>query len=172
MPRAAVRPARLAGTVATVLTFAALPSASSAQGVRGPDIPVRPPGQPSVTTGWKDEHRARVLGTLVPGLGHVYAEEYSNGRDLFTVSVVGIGVGGVLLLIAPESDNQTSTLAIGGALAALGVGAWVWSAIDAPRAARRTNAKRILHRSAGLTPYVGSAPGGALVLGVSHRLSR
>ena len=172
MLRAAVPRARVVGTIATMLAVAALPSASPAQGVRGPDLPSTPPGRPSVTTGWKDEHRARVLGTLVPGLGHVYAEEYSNGRDLFGVAVAGIGVGGVLLLIAPESDDRAKTYAIGGALGLLGVGAWVWSAIDAPRAARRTNAKRILHRSAGLSPYVGSAPSGALVLGLSYPLSR
>ena len=168
MSRAAtLRPVRLAGTIAAALTFAALPSGARGQGVRGPDVPQRPPGQPSMTTGWKDEHRARVLGTLVPGLGHVYAEEYSNGRDLFAVSVTGIAVGGVLMLIAPDADNRASTYAIGGGLAILGVGAWVWSAIDAPHAARRTNAKRILHRGSALAPFMRSAPGGATKVGVS-----
>src|SRR3954470_3676783 len=153
--------------LALVTTIAAPLRPASAQVVRGPDVPVARPGQPSVMTGWKDEHRARVLGTLVPGLGHAYAEEFNNGRDVFVVSMSGLLGATVAALLAPEAQNKASNAAFGIGFAALGIGGWVWSAYDAPRAARRTNAKRILHRSVGVAPWVGAAPSGALVLGVS-----
>jgi hypothetical protein len=156
--------------LALVTTTAAPLRPATAQVLRGPDVPVARPGQPSVMTGWKDEHRARVLGTLVPGLGHVYAEEFSHGRDVFALSVTGLLGATLAALLAPEAENKASNTAFGVGFAAIGIGAWVWSAVDAPRAARRTNAKRILHRGVGVSPWVGTAPGGALVLGVSRSL--
>jgi hypothetical protein len=152
------------------LAFLLGPRAMRAQVVRRPDIPTTPPGQPSVERDWKDEHRARVLGTVLPGLGHVYAEEYSYGYSLFGLSVTGLFGGALVALVAPESENPSSAYAVSAGLGALGVGAWVWSAIDAPRAARRTNAKRITHRGTAFTPLIESAPGGGTRVGVSVTL--
>lgn len=157
------RPTRLAAALALAL----LPATIGAQGVRGPDVPVRPPGQPSITTGWKDEHRARVLGTLVPGLGHVYAEEFTYGRDLFTLSTIGLAGAAIAMIIAPESANRSSTYAIAAGCGALGVGAWAWSAYDAPRAARRTNARRILRHDASFAPFLQRSPAGPVLAGLS-----
>ena len=165
MPR--FRSIRVVFTTAALALAAAGPASAGAQGVRGPDYPVRRPGQPSITTGWKDEHRARVLGTIVPGLGHVYAEEFAYGRGIFTLATIGIVGGTVGVLIAPQAQNRASTYTIAAGFGALGIGAWVWSAIDAPRAARRTNARRILHRGSSLAPVIGPAPGGSLVTGLS-----
>ena len=57
----------------------------------------------------------------------------------------------------------------GVAVAAVGVTNWVRGALDAPRAARRTNRRRGLSLAPGLRPdvYVAARPGGAAQVGVA-----
>ena len=110
----------------------------------------------TTTSQLKGSHRnprvAGVLGTLVPGAGHIYAGEYLNGFMNYELTVMSIG-GGVLVFMVgectfsflsaskcdpgPEWPRQIAGLAL------VGVGVWRWiaSAQDAPRAAERANAR-------------------------------
>src|SRR5215208_6860703 len=45
---------------------------------------------------YRDPHRARVLGTLLPGAGHFYAGEYLRGYGTWVYTVVGITAGPVI----------------------------------------------------------------------------
>jgi hypothetical protein len=107
---------------------------------------------------------AAVLGALIPGLGHVYSTEYLRGVGIYLGTSSLIGVGTMVYVIdrctfaflnpdpcdpGPQWPHRT----LGTLMVAGGVAAWVASAIDAPRAARRANR---LHgfRSAQWAPLV------------------
>lgn len=93
---------------------------------------------------YRSPSTAGVLGALLPGAGHVYAGEYANGVRYYYASVCGIG-GGALAIVTSEisrSNNSAWVLQAGGVLLiGVGVGVWVKSALDAPRAASRANVK-------------------------------
>lgn len=101
---------------------------------------------------WRNPGAAAVLGAVVPGLGHVYSTEYLKGLGIYTGTVSLIGFGALVYeidrctfaFLNPESCNpgpQWPHRTLGAVMIAAGVGAWVVSAIDAPRAARRANAR-------------------------------
>lgn len=110
---------------------------------------------------------AAVLGTIVPGAGHIYSTEYLRGVGFYEGTVSTIGLGAMVYVIdkctfafdgnchpGPEWPHQTIGLLFAGA----GVAMWVISAIDAPRAARRTNAKHsAVHTQ--LRPLIAPPPG-------------
>ena len=112
------------------------------------------------TTVWtlKSPSAARVIG-IIPGAGHMYAGEVGRGFLYLggTVSLVFVaalaGMADCLDNIAFFSE-QTScgrSTAETVSLVAAG-GLWVWSIVDAGRAARRTNAKRAASASLILEP--------------------
>lgn len=94
---------------------------------------------------YKDPSTAQLFGFLVTGAGHVYSGEAEKGLLLF-----GIGVGAPLIGYRATvssididctgsgcADNTDySPLFIGGLV---GVGAWIYSVLDADDAARRNN---------------------------------
>ena len=100
---------------------------------------------------WRNPTTAAVLGALVPGLGHVYSTEYLKGVGIFYGTGSLLGLGTLIYVVdrctfafsaapcnpGPQWPHRT----LGTVLIAGGVGAWVVSAIDAPRAARRENAR-------------------------------
>ena len=101
---------------------------------------------------WRNPTTAAVLGVVVPGLGHVYSTEYLRGVGIFYGTGSLIAVGTLVYVVdrctfaflnpepcdpGPQWPHRT----LGTILIAGGVGAWVVSAIDAPRAARRANAR-------------------------------
>ncbi|HKN66755.1 MAG TPA: hypothetical protein VJW73_10780 [Gemmatimonadaceae bacterium] len=107
---------------------------------------------------------AAVLGALVPGAGHVYSTEYLRGVGIYLGTTTIIGGGTLMYVIdrctfaflnpdpcdpGPQWPHRT----LGMLMIASGVGAWVVSAIDAPRAARRAN-RRHGFRSAQWAPVV------------------
>lgn len=107
---------------------------------------------------------AAILGVLVPGAGHVYSTEYVRGVGIFygTGALVGIGTFVYVIdrctfaFLNPEPCDpgpQWPHRTLGTVLIAGGIGAWVVSAIDAPRAARRANARHGF-RSAQWSPVV------------------
>ena len=106
---------------------------------------------PVSTTTWPDTTAAelkspataRLIG-IIPGAGHMYAGEVGRGF-LYFGGTLGILVVGSALFMSecfmtdvPGRCGETTAAVT---LIATG-GLWVWSIVDAGRAARRTNAKR------------------------------
>ena len=114
---------------------------------------------------YRDPHRAKVLGTIFPGVGHIYAGEYFRGFAAYVVTINGIGIGTIVFLLdrcalaalswsecknpPPQWLHQVTGILM------VGAGFWTWisTARDAPHAAERANAK---HRSKTLkvAPFV------------------
>lgn len=128
---------------------------------------------------YRNPHRALVLGTLIPGAGHIYAGEYLRGFFTYEATVLAIG-GGTLVFIVnkctftflstttckpgPEWPHQVLGITIVG----MGIWEWISSARDAPRAAERANARHDA-RSRAVTPFIApfSGPANASQIGVS-----
>lgn len=101
---------------------------------------------------YRSAKRALILGSLIPGAGHIYAGEYVRGFLNYEATVGSIGEG-VLVFIwdrcmlsflstTPcKSGAQWPHQVLGAALVGLGGWMWVSTARDAPRAAERANAK-------------------------------
>ena len=120
------------------------------------------PRTAAAESAFRDPTTARVLGTVVPGAGHVYATEYRRGAALYFGTVSTIGLGALSYVIdactftfttqcdpGPQWPHRTvGVIAIGA-----GVGMWIYSSIDAPRAARRAN-ERHRRRKASIAPLV------------------
>jgi hypothetical protein len=106
----------------------------------------------AVTPLYRNPKKALILGSLIPGAGHIYSGEYWRGFVNYEVTVGSIGEG-VLVFIwdrcmlsflstTPcKSGAQWPHQVLGAALVGLGAWMWVSTARDAPRAAERANAK-------------------------------
>lgn len=100
---------------------------------------------------YRSPARARALG-IVPGLGHMYAEDFRRGVALMVGTPMFAVVGGWLyqldvcgLALSPCDQRKNRQNRIGGALLmAMGGALWVTSVVDSPRAAERTNRLRRL----------------------------
>jgi hypothetical protein len=103
----------------------------------------------TATTLYRNPKRALILGSVIPGAGHIYAGEYVNGFLTYELTVGTIG-GGVLVFIVnkcvfrwtncdpgPEWPHQL----LGVAMVGTGLWKWISSARDAPHAAERANAR-------------------------------
>jgi hypothetical protein len=118
---------------------------------------------------------ARVVGAVIPGAGHVYAGEYWRGILYYEGTVATIGLGAMTYILdkctftflndkpcksPPAWPHQVAGIAV----MTYGVGFWVYSAIDAGRAAERTN-QRHARRRAAISPFIAprAASGGANV---------
>ena len=106
---------------------------------------------------FRNPKRALILGSIIPGAGHIYAGEYGEGFRNYEATVTAIG-GGVLafnwdacmfsfLSMTPCNPGpKWPHQALGVALVGLGMWKWISSARDAAHAAERTNAKHLRHR--------------------------
>jgi hypothetical protein len=126
----------LAGSLLFVTTAAAQPSSPSAATQADTTVPEL-----------KSPTTARLLG-IIPGAGHMYAGEVGRGF-LYLGGTLGILLVGGLVgatdcftdeLFSNQPDCGRTTAETVSLIAAGGL--WVWSIVDAGRAARRTNAKR------------------------------
>ena len=119
---------------------------------------------------------AAVLGTVVPGAGHIYSTEYLRGASMYVGALGGIGFGAITYMVdkctftflnptpcnpGPQWPHRTLGLLMVGA----GVATWAYSAIDAPRAARRANASH--RRHAEIRPVLGPRSSGGVDLGMA-----
>lgn len=94
----------------------------------------------------KDPRLATALGVLHPGLGHYYAGEYARGFRIESITI-GSFLVGIAVAVPPSftdprpvSRTRRDLVDAGIAVAAIvGATAWIYGAIDAPRAARREN---------------------------------
>jgi hypothetical protein len=129
----------LAGSLLFATTLAAQPE---------PQAETTAPGRKSPTT-------ARVIG-IIPGAGHMYAGEvgrgflYLGGTLGLVATAAAFAIDDCVVELFSESDCGRSTGETVSLIAAGGL--WVWSIIDAGRAARRTNAKRAARTSLIVTP--------------------
>ncbi|HVS60201.1 MAG TPA: hypothetical protein VHE82_05870, partial [Gemmatimonadaceae bacterium] len=101
---------------------------------------------------YRNPKRALILGSVIPGAGHIYAGEYVQGFFIYEATVGGIG-GGVMTFIFDrcmlsflsathcDSGPQWPHQVLGVALVGAGIWEWISSARDAPHAAERANAK-------------------------------
>jgi hypothetical protein len=128
---------------------------------------------------YRNPHRALVLGSLIPGAGHIYAGEYVHGFLTYQATVGAIGFGTLVFIMdkctftflsatpcksGPAWPHQLA----GVGLVGLGIWMWVSSARDAPRAAERANDRHQL-RSRTVTPLIEpfAGPANASKVGVS-----
>lgn len=113
---------------------------------------------------FRDPTTARVLGTFVPGAGHVYAGEYRDGVRYYLGSVSGITGGAMIFFIGgmPGKPPGLPLQVSGVVLIGMGIGVWVRSSLDAPRAAERANVKHhaaVSHLSLVVRPSGSTASG-------------
>ena len=137
------------------------------------------PTSSSVHKPYRNPHKALVLGSIIPGAGHIYAGEYFKGFVNYEATVSAIGLG-TLVFIAdkcmfafldatpcksgPAWPHQT----LGVAIVGLGIWGWISSARDAPHAAERANARHEA-RASRVSPFIApvSGAGNASQIGVS-----
>ena len=130
---------------------------------------------------YRNPHRALLLGSLIPGAGHIYSGEYVRGFLTYEATVGAIGMGTIIFILdrctftflnaepcksGPAWPHQLAGVAVVGA----GIWMWVSSARDAPRAAERANDRHAM-RSRKVTPLIEPFSGaeGASKVGVSVR---
>jgi len=126
---------------------------------------------------YRNPHKARVLGSIFPGAGHIYAGEYVRGILNYELTVGTIGMGVMVYYLdnctfalfqscKPEAAWPHQLLGI----ATVGAGLWTWisSARDASRAAERAN-ERHRRRLNTVRPIIspGSGSSQATQVGVS-----
>jgi hypothetical protein len=106
---------------------------------------------------YRNPKRALILGSVIPGAGHIYSGEYWRGFVTYGATVGAIGEGVMVyiwdrctfsfLSATPcKSGAQWPHQTIGVAIVGLGIWEWISSARDAAHAAERANAKHLRHR--------------------------
>jgi hypothetical protein len=119
---------------------------------------------------YRNPRRALILGSLIPGAGHIYAGEYWHGVIAYEGTVATIGLGAMTFILDkctltflsdPGCDPgpQWPHQALGVAVVGLGLWEWVSSARDAAHAAERAN-ERHRRKSAQAKPII-EAPAGS-----------
>ena len=122
------------------------------------------------TSLYRSPRRALILGSLIPGAGHIYAGEYWRGIVNYEGTVATIGLGAMTFiadrcmfsfLSASKCDSGPAWphQALGVAVVGLGLWGWVSSARDAAHAAERAN-ERHRRKTAQAKPII-EAPAGS-----------
>lgn len=88
---------------------------------------------------------AGLIGVMVgPGFGHWYAGKYVTRGLVIRLVATGLGVAGLIATFAPGSrDNDGSAIGIPIVFGALYLGGTVDDVVQAPRRARRRNARAV-----------------------------
>jgi hypothetical protein len=120
------------------------------------------------TGSYRDPHLAVILGSLIPGAGHLYAGEYLRGAENYagTLGVIGMGAivfsldnCGLDFLSECKPRSNFINRIVGGVGIGAGILTWISSARDAGRAAERTNEGH--HRKAAHAKPIIEAPAGS-----------
>jgi hypothetical protein len=120
---------------------------------------------PTPTHLYRNPRAALILGSLIPGAGHIYAGEYWRGIVNYegTVATLGLGVMGILAsnLCWERCNRGVQVLGDAMGVVVIGAGIWKWAstARDAAHAAERANEKH-RRKMAKVKPVIG-APGGS-----------
>lgn len=115
---------------------------------------------------YRDPHRARILGTIIPGAGQFYAGEYLKGYLAFVATSGGLAMGPLIfsmdscsfaLFTTCHAGSKWPYEALGAYMVVTSVWTWVSTARDAARAAERANLR---HRgkAAALAPFIQPSP--------------
>ena len=115
---------------------------------------------------YRDPHRARILGTIIPGAGQFYAGEYLRGYMTFLVTGGGLTMGPLIfsmdgctfvLFSACRPEPKWPYEVVGASMVVASVWTWFSTARDAPHAAERANLR---HRAetAALAPFIQPSP--------------
>ena len=115
---------------------------------------------------YRDPHRARILGAIIPGAGQFYAGEYFRGYMTFVATGSSLVMGplifsmdGCTLAFLRECNPNPKWpyKAVGAFLVGAGLWKWFSTARDAPHAAERANAR---HRAktTTLAPLIEPSP--------------
>jgi hypothetical protein len=133
--------------------------------VRAPEEATRATcGADSASTVMLARHKSRATGLLLgilPGAGHVYAEEPGRAKAIGITATAGVSASmGILMVglgggIGRDSEDAAIAGMIAGA--AISVGAWVFSMADAPFAVGRYNAREKARVLSGASRRSGSA---------------
>ena len=141
----------LAFTKIRIRSFAIMMMLSAASASAGAQDSTRAVAPPDSLASWyRDPQTAQALGSFIPGAGHIYAGESLRGLGLGGAAVISIASGIFFLnkrdchfvnigLQACDSEPSSVNTINGITQLAVGVAAWVFGAIDAPRAAQRAN---------------------------------
>jgi hypothetical protein len=108
----------------------------------------------AVTPLYRNPKKALILGSIIPGAGHIYSGEYWRGFWTYEASIGGIGGGVLTFLVNRCTFSFLSTTncdpgpqwphqALGVAMVGIGIWTWLSSARDAPHAAERANARQL-----------------------------
>jgi hypothetical protein len=128
---------------------------------------------------YRDPHKARVFGAILPGAGYVYAGEYLRGYATWVATIGGLAFGPVIYNMdscgiaifsdcTPSKTRWPYRLA-GILLVADGVWTWGHGAYDAGRAAERAN-ERHRRKLMEVRPTVTVEPGAVRQLQAGLRL--
>lgn len=125
---------------------------------------------------YRSPRKAVILGSIIPGAGHIYAGEYRNGVLTYETTVVTIGLGTMMIYFVDlcaldwSSDCKSGPawprIALGTATIAYGIWYWVSSARDAGRAAERAN-ERHRRKFGSVSPLLKPGAANASLIGVS-----
>ena len=106
---------------------------------------------PTITNLYRDPHKARILGSVFPGAGHIYAGEYFRGYIYYLTTVGDAGMGALiysmngcsLAVLDPSCHPgpEWPYHAVGIAMVGAGIWTWISSARDAAHAAERANVR-------------------------------
>ena len=132
------------------------------------------------TVGYKDPKTATSWGYLLPGAGHLYAGEGGKGLLLMVGSVGALAAGTIMTINSGDEDAEVgydydfSKGATDWTPSYIGLGVyavgWIYSVVDAGKAAERTNRKRGLSvLPVRLEPYAAAGVAGK-VCGVRLRV--
>ena len=115
---------------------------------------------------YRNPRLARILGSVIPGAGHIYAGEYWRGVVNYEGVVATIGMGAMGFAVSglcpgwtPCSPaHQILVDVMSGAIVGVGVWRWMSTARDAAHAAERANVKHS-RKAATLKPIIGAPVG-------------
>lgn len=128
---------------------------------------------------YRDPHKARVIGAIIPGAGYVYAGEYLRGYATWVGTIGGLAFGPLIYNMdscgfaifsdCTPSKRRWPYRVTGIALVA--GSAWIWAhgAYDAGRAAERAN-ERHRRKLMNVRPTVTVEPGAVRQLQAGVRL--
>ena len=132
--------------------------------------PVADSASASSVVPYRDPHRARILGAMIPGAGQIYAGDYLKGSLAFFATSSSLAMGPLIFSMDSCTLNFLGDFlsecnpnpkwpyrAVGAFLVGAGLWKWFSTARDAPHAAERANAR---HRAeaATLAPFIEPSP--------------
>lgn len=92
---------------------------------------------------YKDPNTSQLLGVVIIGGGHFYSGEAGTGAILLGSAILAPVIGAAIATNNVDNSLQTgNTSSVTGPVyagIAVTLGAWIYSIVDSPKAARRTN---------------------------------